>query len=146
MTGLSITATATAPPASAVPTPAPVAKTPDIPGKVKWMHWSEVIDSLRIVPRLLIVPMFVWSAWKLGIMLHWYMVLPPAERTGNVTAFAGVITAPICTVLGYAFKVYIGGGRNWDQAPCDPSKDDDDQSQGGDRDRADNVESRDRGL
>jgi hypothetical protein len=88
------------------------------------MHWSEVIDSLRLFPRLIIIPMFVWAAWKLGGMLDWYMWhLTTAERTGNVTAFAGVITTPICTVLGYAFKVYIGGGRDWDKQGGDDVRD-----------------------
>ncbi len=121
--GLTVSATATAPPSVAVPTP-PQARTQDIPGKVKWMHWSEVIDSLRLFPRLIIIPMFVWAAWKLGGMLDWYMWhLTTAERTGNVTAFAGVITTPICTVLGYAFKVYIGGGRDWDKQGGDDVRD-----------------------
>lgn len=112
--GLSVTATATAPPAAAAQ-PAPAARSVDIPGKVKWMHWSEVIDSLRLVPRIIIIPLVVWAAWKIGALLDWYMFkLPAADRTTEVTAFAGVITAPICTLVGYAFKIYIGGGRDWD--------------------------------
>jgi hypothetical protein len=113
--GLTVSATATVPPKAELPA-SPCSTPTDLPGGVKWFHWAEVVDAARIVPRIIIIPMFVWAAIKIGGMLSWYMwSLAPADRTGNVTAFAAAITAPICTMLGYAFKVYVTTGKDWDK-------------------------------
>ena len=47
-------------------------------------------------------------------LAHFYIRMPGADRTINVTAGISVFTAALATLQGFSFKVYSDGGRNWD--------------------------------
>lgn len=71
------------------------------------LNFCEVIDSLRMVPRLILAS-YSWLCWD---TYHWYKLLPVDERTTDVTAFTGSIFA-MATV---AASLYLQGGRDWDK-------------------------------
>lgn len=74
--------------------------------KEAWLDLAEVFDSLRLYPRLLLTS-YSYLVW---ITTDWYFNLPFAQRTVDVTAFTGGVFG----MATYAIKVYLDGGRNWD--------------------------------
>jgi hypothetical protein len=64
------------------------------------------------------LPASWWVAYELDRQLTWYMfVAKPIERTGEVTAYTGLMTGLFSTVLLAMFKIYSDNGRNWDSGP-----------------------------
>lgn len=77
------------------------------------MDAAEVIDSLRIFPRILAVG----YAALVGVTAYWYFFrLAAPDRTVEVTA----VTGGIFTLAPYVFKSYTDGGRDWDKYNANP--------------------------
>jgi len=78
--------------------------------KQQWLDMAEVWDALRVVPKFLMLTMWV-SALHVG---YWYMYeLLPADRTPEVSIFVGVIAAAVAKAQDYYFRT----GRNWTNGP-----------------------------
>lgn len=71
--------------------------------KQKWLNWAEVLDSYRIVPRLLLCG-YAYLVYKVVL---WYMgvPVPSVEHAALVTAVVGII-APVA-------GMYFNSGRKW---------------------------------
>ena len=82
------------------------------------LHCAETFDAWRVWPRILVAGLLAWSGWYLSEMLEWYMHMIPADRNGNVTGFAGVVTTAVTTLAGFAIKIYTDGGRDWVKNPA----------------------------
>lgn len=79
------------------------------------MDCAEVIDALRVFPRLLVGVYFATAIWVVSYLTVWYCHVPAAERTVEVTAFFGMLTGGLFGLATYIFKVYTDGGRDWDK-------------------------------
>lgn len=75
---------------------------------------AEAVDSLRIFPRIVLAAYGYWTAHVTEQIVKWYLHLPPAERTAQVTAFVTVVLPGIFGLSCWVFKVYSVGGRDWD--------------------------------
>lgn len=80
---------------------------------------AEVVDSLRIFPRLLVTAYGALVGYTTVFLLWWYCHLPSAERTVEVTAFFGMLMGGIFGLAAYVFKIYSDGGRDWDKYRAD---------------------------
>lgn len=74
--------------------------------KEKWLDVAEVIDSLRIYPRIIVSA----YGWLVGYVTVWYMRAPLVDHTVHDVA---MITG-VYGMAAYVIKVYLDGGRNWD--------------------------------
>lgn len=82
--------------------------------KAFWIDLAEVIDSLRIFPRL-IVGAYLWLLiWVTWYFAHMYFSLLPADRTVQLTAFASVVLTAAFGALPFIVKIYMDNGRDWD--------------------------------
>jgi hypothetical protein len=81
--------------------------------KQRWLDVAEVIDALRIFPRLLVALYFAIAAWVIVYLALWYAHVAAAERTVEVTAFYAMLTGGLFGMSGYIFKIYTDGGRDW---------------------------------
>jgi hypothetical protein len=82
--------------------------------KQEWLDAAEIIDSLRIVPRLIVfayVALFGWSIVFIGVM---YFRLPASERSVELTAFCTVWLGAMTTAFPFVVKIYQSQGRDWD--------------------------------
>lgn len=79
------------------------------------MDLAEILDSLRVFPRLLIGAYFTVSIWVVVYLATWYAHLPAVERTVEVTAFYAMLTSGLFGFSTYTFKLYADGGRDWDK-------------------------------
>lgn len=66
----------------------------EISWKRKWMDVSEVIDSYRPIPRLLLVA----NGYLVWHVVNWYMMLP--EPTTQQAALVTTVTAIIPAIIG----------------------------------------------
>jgi hypothetical protein len=85
------------------------------PSKQAWLSVAEVIDALRIFPRIMVAGVYYWIAWFAGWFTHWYEKLPGAERTAEVTAVFGIVIPAVFGLAVWVTKMYLDGGREWDK-------------------------------
>lgn len=78
-----------------------------------WLDVAEVIDALRIFPRLVLVAFGGLLGYTIVDVLHWYMRAPSNERTAQVTAVIGIIIPALTGLATWVFKIYTAGGRSW---------------------------------
>ena len=78
-----------------------------------WLDVAEVVDALRIVPRVVLFAFGGLLGYTIVDTLHWYMGIPPADRTSQVTAVIGIIIPTLAGLATWVFKIYAAGGRSW---------------------------------
>lgn len=85
--------------------------------KAIWMDVAEVIDTLRLIPRAVLGFYGFWMAEVTNWLVKWYMRLPAAERTAEVTAFVTIVLPGIFGLAIWVYRIYAQGGRQWDNPP-----------------------------
>lgn len=78
-----------------------------------WLDVAEVIDALRVFPRVVLLAFGGLLGYTIVDVLHWYMRVPAAERSTQVTAVIGIIIPALTGLASWVFKIYIAGGRSW---------------------------------
>jgi hypothetical protein len=91
-------------------------------GKQAWLDIAEVVDAMRIFPRMLVGTYFATAIWVVVYLTKWYTHIPATERVVEVTAFFGMLTGGLFGLAVYIFKIYTDGGRNWDQQQQKPQE------------------------
>jgi len=94
--------------------------------KSNWLEWAEVIDALRIFPRLLLLAAFgfvVWYAWfalqtVLGIIERLPATADATMAEMIAQNIAGGVIGITIPFVGQMFskiaEVYMNSGRKWD--------------------------------
>ena len=82
--------------------------------KQAWMDVAEVIDSLRIIPRIVLFSFSGLLGYVIVATLHWYFRLPNIERSAQVTAVIAIIVPSLSGLAVWVYKIYSVGGRLWD--------------------------------
>lgn len=78
-----------------------------------WLDLAEVIDSLRVFPRLFALAYLCLLIWLTVYLPERYFALPPQDRTASVTAFATAVLTAAYGAFPFVLKIYTAGGRNW---------------------------------
>lgn len=79
------------------------------------MSLAEVIDALRIFPRILILAYGYLVGYELIMTTIWYYSLELAARTLEVTGFFSMLIGGLFGLAAYVFKTYTDGGYDWDK-------------------------------
>lgn len=82
--------------------------------KLHWVEVAEVIDSLRIFPRLFLAACFTWVVQNTWVLVAWYIHLPHAERGLEATGFGSSVLLGEMAFLRLVYSTYSENGRNWD--------------------------------
>lgn len=85
--------------------------------KQKWVHIAEVIDSLRIIPRLFLLACFIWTVGITHMLLHWYMTLSKDERGYEASGFASVVFLAVFGFMKLVYGEYARTSRDWNAQP-----------------------------
>ncbi len=72
--------------------------------KQYWLDFSEVLNKLRVMPRLLTL---VYGAYSLKLA-EWYIHLPSAARTAESSAFVAVVLAAFAKLCDWYM---VSGGK-----------------------------------
>lgn len=88
--------------------------------KKQWLGLAEVVDSLRIFPRIIVAAYGAWTVWFIDRMWNWYETLPPEQRSAQVTAVIGAVSGGVFGLAAYVVKLYLGGGRDWPDPAAEP--------------------------
>ena len=89
------------------------------PWKQNWLDTAEVLDALRIFPRIIICAYAWWMYRVTGWIVLWYENLHAADRTAEVTAFVTIVLPGIFGLAVWVYKIYAIGGRSWGALPQD---------------------------
>lgn len=81
--------------------------------KTWWIDLAEVIDTLRIVPRIVLFTGGGWSLYYSGVLIIWYMHLPIPAQTVQASAFCFGALAAIGTIFKQIYDIYSGAGTDW---------------------------------
>jgi hypothetical protein len=85
--------------------------------RVRALHAAEVIDSMRVFPRLFLASAFAWGVWITYQILMFYFHLPAAERTEGVSLFCGGVQGAVLAFVKFVFDRYSMTSRDWNQQP-----------------------------
>lgn len=103
-------------PPAVAPTPValPIVAPPRPDWLDRWLHISEAVDSMRVIPRIVLGAVVTLTFWYIVVTTIWYMQLTIEGRTGNVTMYIGGGLGILSGLFGLVYKIYAGGGRDWD--------------------------------
>lgn len=82
--------------------------------KQAWLDSAEVFDSWRVVPRAILFGYCWWVAHVTDSALTWYQRIPASERGIESAGLVGAIITAVTGMAVWVFKIYTGGGRDWD--------------------------------
>lgn len=82
--------------------------------KEKWMHAAEVIDAMRVFPRLFLIACFAWNVWIAATLLEWYMALPKDDRSLEASGFASIVFLAIVGFTKLVYETYSRNSVNWE--------------------------------
>ena len=81
--------------------------------KGQWLSAAEVIDALRLIPRLLLVGYCFFVLWLADTLIQWYITLPAAERGMESGGFAGGLFTAATGLATLFLNAYLNSGRKW---------------------------------
>jgi hypothetical protein len=79
-----------------------------------WLDLAELIDTFRVVPRIVLFSTLGFAGVSMAAMLNWYFSLPAAERTLEATGFMTVVIPALAGIVRLVINDYTKGGRDWD--------------------------------
>lgn len=82
--------------------------------KQDWLHLAEIVDSLRVFPRLVLAAYGFYVYHITNSVLLWYFKQPISERGINDSAMIGLIITAVTGFAPWIIQIYSSGGRNWD--------------------------------
>lgn len=85
---------------------------------MNWLKFAEVLDSLRVIPRLLMLAVYSFTAiYVFDVTREFFEVIRlPGVTDWKLTAFAGFAGLTIPALAGLAIgltKAYFNSGRTW---------------------------------
>jgi len=90
----------------------------------KWLAVAEIMDALRVIPRLLLIAVYVFvSFYVFNLTSFFFELIVMQEVTDwKLTAYSGFGAITIPAVVGLATgltKVYMESGRKWKRTETD---------------------------
>lgn len=86
--------------------------------KEKWIDIAEIIDTLRIIPRIILLSACLFALYYVWITTTWYFALLAVPgitewHLAASTAFAGVTIPAVLAIVNKVWDSYLKGGRDW---------------------------------
>jgi hypothetical protein len=81
------------------------------------LDWAELIDKLRIYPRIFLTACFGWAVWLSIALVHWYTTLPKEDRSLEATGFGSITFVAVLGFLKLVYQTYSDAGISWDPSP-----------------------------
>lgn len=81
--------------------------------KQRLLDWAELIDKLRIYPRLFLTACFGWTVFISHMLLQWYTAMPKDERGLEASGFASVVFVTVFGFLKLVYQTYSDAGKDW---------------------------------
>lgn len=85
--------------------------------KANYIHWAEIFDSWRVVPRVFLFICLAWVMFDTELLLLWYVHLPKDERSLEASGFGFLVFTALLGFLKLVYSDYKNSGRDWNSAP-----------------------------
>ena len=83
--------------------------------KQKWLDLAEILDAYRIIPRLILVFLYIAYLWFSIDTYMWVKHIYEITKTipNSVAAFSAATMSALGTVIGIVTNKYFDSGRKW---------------------------------
>lgn len=81
--------------------------------KQNWLAVAEVIDALRLFPRVVLLGYLLWMGYVVDRSLSWYYHLAAADRRLEASGFCFAVIGVVTGLSPFIYKIYAKGGRKW---------------------------------
>jgi hypothetical protein len=79
-----------------------------------WMGIAEIIDALRIFPRVMLLGYLGWVIYFVDRILQFYFDLPSADKQSTqIAVFAGAVITIVTGIGAKVFDIYQQSSRDW---------------------------------
>lgn len=85
--------------------------------KLPWLQVAEVIDHLRIFPRLVISAYAYYVYHVTFFVLHWYATQPKEARGFEESSVVGVVITAVTGFAPFIFRIYADSATDWTGKP-----------------------------
>jgi hypothetical protein len=85
--------------------------------KVNWLKAAEVIDHLRIFPRLVLCAYAAYVYNVTFFVLHWYATQPKEARGIEESSVVGVVITAVTGFAPWIFRIYADSATDWSAKP-----------------------------
>lgn len=85
--------------------------------KQTWLNVAEVIDHLRIVPRLVLLAYATYVYQITFFVLHWYATQPKEARGIEESSVVGVVITAVTGFAPWIFRIYADSATDWTGKP-----------------------------
>lgn len=79
--------------------------------KQRILDFAEIIDALRIIPRVMLLGYFSFYLWYIKYTTDWYFSL--TEQTVADTTFVTATITALGGMATYFSQAYLSTGRKW---------------------------------
>jgi hypothetical protein len=94
--------------------------------KQRWIDLAEVIDALRVFPKIILILVLGFCSWYIFYITGYYFGLE--KHTAEITAFISVTVPSITGIATLMINKYFDTGRKWVDKNTDHRKEDRRQS------------------
>jgi hypothetical protein len=78
------------------------------------LRWAEVVDRLRIFPRLVLIG-YAWYVWNVTFfILNWYAHEPANSRGIEESGVVGVVITAVTGFSPLIYRIYASTSQPWD--------------------------------
>jgi len=86
--------------------------------KQTWLQIAEVVDHLRIFPRLVLTSYALYVYHVTFFVLHWYATQPKEARGIEESSVVGVVITAVTGFAPWIFRIYADSATDWSGKPA----------------------------
>lgn len=85
-----------------------------------WLSIAEVLDALRVIPRLILVSAYTFVAWYTAnfTLFYYELIITPDVsdwKLAAYTAFGGLTIPAVAGLAKGMTTAYLNSGRKWNE-------------------------------
>jgi hypothetical protein len=85
--------------------------------KQDWLKIAEVLDHLRVFPRLVLLAYGAYVYNVTFFILHWYATQPKEARGIEESSVVGVVITAVTGFAPWIFRIYADSATDWSGKP-----------------------------
>jgi len=85
--------------------------------KQTWLNVAEVVDHLRIFPRLVLLAYATYVYNITFFVLHWYATQPKEARGIEESSVVGIVITAVTGFAPWIFRIYADSATDWTEKP-----------------------------
>lgn len=81
--------------------------------KNNWLELAEILDAMRVIPRLVLLVTLIFVGWYIVKTSLWYMALSAENRQYTDAGLLSITIPALFGLAGKVFDWYLKTGKKW---------------------------------